>query len=266
MSSPSPTLQAKNDVVVEKDAADPFQVGLDENDDPRRRSNARKWLAVLLISSTSLCATCASSMASFTEQSTMEEFHASRTVAILSISLFVEGLGWGPLLVGPLSSDTDETLSTASPSASSSSSPSPPPPTCPSSASASREPADMWRRTWAMDRTRRSGRRRSYASEASVYRPNRSQRGTLTAASEARGKDTQLLVKLIFLTSDSDKHALFSRAGRVDVDDEVRVLLSTVTAGYSNAQPSFLPLMLVTKHVIASFAKRGNRGLPERFP
>ena len=33
----------------------------------------------------------------------MEEFHASRTVAILSISLFVEGLGWGPLLVGPLS-------------------------------------------------------------------------------------------------------------------------------------------------------------------
>ena len=33
----------------------------------------------------------------------MDEFHASRTVAILSISLFVEGLGWGPLLVGPLS-------------------------------------------------------------------------------------------------------------------------------------------------------------------
>ncbi|KAI4293656.1 MFS general substrate transporter [Schizophyllum commune Loenen D] len=103
MSSPSPTLQAKNDAVVEKDAADPFQVVLDENDDPQRRSNARKWLTVLLISSTSLCATCASSMASFAEQGTMEEFHASRTVAILSISLFVEGLGWGPLLVGPLS-------------------------------------------------------------------------------------------------------------------------------------------------------------------
>ena len=59
MSSPSPTLQAKNDAVVEKDAADPFQVALDENDDPQRRSNARKWLTVLLISSTSLCATCA---------------------------------------------------------------------------------------------------------------------------------------------------------------------------------------------------------------
>lgn len=33
----------------------------------------------------------------------MEEFGVSRTVAILPISLFLMGLGTGPLLVGPLS-------------------------------------------------------------------------------------------------------------------------------------------------------------------
>ena len=33
----------------------------------------------------------------------MEEFGVSRTVAILPISLFLIGLGTGPLLVGPLS-------------------------------------------------------------------------------------------------------------------------------------------------------------------
>lgn len=33
----------------------------------------------------------------------MEEFGISRTVAILPISLFLMGLGTGPLLVGPLS-------------------------------------------------------------------------------------------------------------------------------------------------------------------
>jgi len=33
----------------------------------------------------------------------MEEFGISQTVAILPISLFLVGLGTGPLLVGPLS-------------------------------------------------------------------------------------------------------------------------------------------------------------------
>ena len=32
-----------------------------------------------------------------------EAFHVSEEVAILGISLFVEGLGWGPMLLGPLS-------------------------------------------------------------------------------------------------------------------------------------------------------------------
>jgi MFS family permease len=41
--------------------------------------------------------------AAFAEAGSAEEFHVSKEVAILAISLYVEGLGLGPLLVGPLS-------------------------------------------------------------------------------------------------------------------------------------------------------------------
>jgi MFS family permease len=41
--------------------------------------------------------------AAFTEGGMAREFHVSHEVTILGISLFVEGLGCGPLLVGPLS-------------------------------------------------------------------------------------------------------------------------------------------------------------------
>lgn len=41
--------------------------------------------------------------ATFTEEGVAKQFHVSHEVTILSISLFVEGLGLGPLLVGPLS-------------------------------------------------------------------------------------------------------------------------------------------------------------------
>lgn len=41
--------------------------------------------------------------AAFTEQGAAQTFHVSHEVTILGISLFVVGLGTGPLLVGPLS-------------------------------------------------------------------------------------------------------------------------------------------------------------------
>lgn len=41
--------------------------------------------------------------AAFTEQGAAQTFHVSHEVTILGISLFVTGLGTGPLLVGPLS-------------------------------------------------------------------------------------------------------------------------------------------------------------------
>ncbi|SJL02662.1 related to multidrug resistant protein [Armillaria ostoyae] len=92
--------------ITEKKAEAPdyqFEVVLDETDDPQSMSPFRKWVIIVIISCASLCVTCASSVASFAEQGVAKDFHVSHTVTILSISLFVEGLGLGPLLVGPLS-------------------------------------------------------------------------------------------------------------------------------------------------------------------
>ncbi|PBK63470.1 MFS general substrate transporter [Armillaria solidipes] len=92
--------------ITEKKAEAPdhqFEVVLDETDDPQSMSMFRKWVIIVIISCASLCVTCASSVGSFAEQGVAKDFHVSHTVTILSISLFVEGLGLGPLLVGPLS-------------------------------------------------------------------------------------------------------------------------------------------------------------------
>ncbi|KAF8890945.1 major facilitator superfamily domain-containing protein [Infundibulicybe gibba] len=79
------------------------EVFLESSEDPVNLSSLKKWIIVVVISSSALCVTCASSVASFTEDGVAREFGTSKVVAILSISLFVEGLGTGPLLVGPLS-------------------------------------------------------------------------------------------------------------------------------------------------------------------
>ena len=80
-------------------------------------------MAVIVISVSSLCATFASSVvrhrpylfkfathasccatqAALTETGLAEDLHTIHEVTILSISLYVMGLGLGPLLVGPLS-------------------------------------------------------------------------------------------------------------------------------------------------------------------
>ncbi|PFH48800.1 hypothetical protein AMATHDRAFT_149102 [Amanita thiersii Skay4041] len=80
-----------------------FKVLLDETDDPQCMPTLRKWVAITVISSAALCVTSASSLAAFTESGIEREFGVSHTVAILGISLFVAGLGTGPLLAGPLS-------------------------------------------------------------------------------------------------------------------------------------------------------------------
>ncbi|KAF7421327.1 hypothetical protein PC9H_011849 [Pleurotus ostreatus] len=83
---------------------DPYQVTLDASEHPQSGlSTFRKWLAVVIISTSALCVACASSIAAFTEDAVAKEFHVPHEVAILSISLFVEGVGIGPLFVGPLS-------------------------------------------------------------------------------------------------------------------------------------------------------------------
>ncbi|KAF9236541.1 major facilitator superfamily domain-containing protein [Melanogaster broomeanus] len=82
---------------------DPHLVTLEPEDNPQNMSALRRWIAVLVISSASLCVTCASSVAAFTEAGIEKTFHVSQEVTILGVSLYVTGLGAGPLLVGPLS-------------------------------------------------------------------------------------------------------------------------------------------------------------------
>ncbi|KAI0283758.1 major facilitator superfamily domain-containing protein [Russula brevipes] len=80
-----------------------YEVRFEPEDDPQQLSLFRRWMAVATISSAALCVTCASSMAAFTINAVSRQFHVGSEVAILGISLYVMGLGIGPLLSGPLS-------------------------------------------------------------------------------------------------------------------------------------------------------------------
>jgi len=88
------------DVTADRDH---FEVTLEPEDDPQNLPWFKRWTAVLVISSASLCVTCASSIASFTETGISKEFGVAKELTVLGLSLFVLGLGLGPLLVGPLS-------------------------------------------------------------------------------------------------------------------------------------------------------------------
>ncbi|KAF7315940.1 RNA polymerase II-associated protein [Mycena indigotica] len=79
------------------------EVTLDPSEDPVDWPTLKKWVAVGVISAGSFCVTFASSMASFTETGMAKDFHVSHEPTILSISLFVLGLGIGPLITGPFS-------------------------------------------------------------------------------------------------------------------------------------------------------------------
>ncbi|KAH9020531.1 MFS general substrate transporter [Lactarius deliciosus] len=80
-----------------------YEVSLEPKDNPQELPLARRWLAVLCISTASICVTCASSMAGFAEGGVGRQFHVSKEVTILGISLFVLGLGLGPIVAGPMS-------------------------------------------------------------------------------------------------------------------------------------------------------------------
>ncbi|KAH8601211.1 major facilitator superfamily domain-containing protein, partial [Bisporella sp. PMI_857] len=94
----------QNGVAAEKD---PFEVRWDggENDkmNPRGMSLLRKWVVVIIVSASSMCVTCTSSIYTSTYSQITKEFHCSRIVATLGLSFFIFGLGVGPMLLGPLS-------------------------------------------------------------------------------------------------------------------------------------------------------------------
>ncbi|KAF9763551.1 hypothetical protein IL306_003091 [Fusarium sp. DS 682] len=93
-----------SDDEVEKD---PFEVGWDGGDNdslcPRSFHKMKKWLIVTIVSSGSLCVTAASSIYTSTYEQMEAEFGNSREVSILGLSLFVLGIGLGPMFLGPLS-------------------------------------------------------------------------------------------------------------------------------------------------------------------
>ncbi|KAL3421615.1 drug/proton antiporter YHK8-like protein 1 [Phlyctema vagabunda] len=92
------------DGAVEKD---PYEVKWDGGDsdplNPRSMHHARKWLVVIIVSASSLCVTCTSSIYTSTYDQITKEFDVSRLIATLGLSLFILGLGIGPMLLGPLS-------------------------------------------------------------------------------------------------------------------------------------------------------------------
>ncbi|OAL32814.1 hypothetical protein AYO20_07771 [Fonsecaea nubica] len=84
----------------------PYEVRWDgpgDKENPRNFNVARKWIIVLITSVASLCVTFTSSVYTTTYGQLMKEFHCSREIATLGLSLFVVGLAFGPMLLGPLS-------------------------------------------------------------------------------------------------------------------------------------------------------------------
>ncbi|TVY81241.1 Efflux pump atB [Lachnellula suecica] len=83
-----------------------YQVSFTGDDDPlspRSMSNARKWMIVVIISTTALCVSCTSSIYAETYAQIMSEFRCSEEVATLGLSIFVVGLALSPMVLAPLS-------------------------------------------------------------------------------------------------------------------------------------------------------------------
>ncbi|KAH6957941.1 major facilitator superfamily domain-containing protein [Ilyonectria sp. MPI-CAGE-AT-0026] len=70
---------------------------------PMAMSKTRRWLIVVIVSSGSLCVACTSSLYASAQENLQIEFGCSRQVATLGLSLFVFGLGLGPMILAPLS-------------------------------------------------------------------------------------------------------------------------------------------------------------------
>ncbi|KAG8898896.1 hypothetical protein FRB99_007077 [Tulasnella sp. 403] len=98
-----PVVEIKPIPTVFPGEEDPYRVRLEQNEDPKNAPPVKKWVTLLIICSAATCVTCSSSIAAFTQKAMQEQWHVSPYVTVLGISLFVEGIGVGPLLLGPLS-------------------------------------------------------------------------------------------------------------------------------------------------------------------
>ncbi|KAI0344743.1 MFS general substrate transporter [Trametopsis cervina] len=79
-----------------------YEVTLGPDEDPKLLPLWRRWAAGFIVIGGAICVTGASAMASTVEVDVASEFGVSMEVATLSVTIFVLGLGMGPMLVGPL--------------------------------------------------------------------------------------------------------------------------------------------------------------------
>ncbi|KAH8926894.1 MFS general substrate transporter, partial [Atractiella rhizophila] len=90
----------------DENGKDVWLIGFDGEDDPDSPLNLptmRKWIILVILCSSAVCVTCASSMVVFTYPQMEKRFNISREVATLGVTTFIAGLGIGPLFLGPLS-------------------------------------------------------------------------------------------------------------------------------------------------------------------
>ncbi|KIN05445.1 hypothetical protein OIDMADRAFT_39676 [Oidiodendron maius Zn] len=99
-------LEVISDEEKQQEAGQSFLVEWDgDNDplDPRNFSAARKWFYVAVVAVGSLLVTATSSLYTSCYDQFIKEFECSQEIANLGLSLYVLGLGIGPLVFSPLS-------------------------------------------------------------------------------------------------------------------------------------------------------------------
>jgi len=76
---------------------------IDDPADPKNMPTWRKWTIVLILAASAISVTSTSAIYVTTYAQIRPEFHISNEVAVLGLTLFVCGLGLGPMMLGPLS-------------------------------------------------------------------------------------------------------------------------------------------------------------------
>lgn len=93
-------------ISTHEEASDPYLVtfdGVDDKEDVITLPNYQKWGIVIIVSMTSLCVTCISSVWSLASAKIMKEFGISHEISSLGIALYIWGLGIGGIFLSPIS-------------------------------------------------------------------------------------------------------------------------------------------------------------------
>ncbi|KAK9365673.1 major facilitator superfamily domain-containing protein [Lipomyces kononenkoae] len=77
--------------------------GPDDKDNPMNMSILRKWAVTLIVCVSALNLTCCSIIYSSAYEGIMAEFHVQRTAVLSGITVYLIGIGFGPMLYSPLS-------------------------------------------------------------------------------------------------------------------------------------------------------------------